>query len=233
MDDGLGSRGDSDDLAELAASFDRPWNPYRLIWITFFAGSLAGGILLGRNAVRLGLPDGRRVFGILLGYAVLGVAIAVGIGFVLMKNFEERRMERLAALIIEEAGKEPHDPAETQRILAEADRILAGDSVAPSTDGGVDAKRSKPSIAERALARARESRSPRIDPSVKFWIRNGLAFAGAVLAGFLARPQFARYELAEEYGVKPGPLLGPALAAAAISIVFEFGVLSVLIVFLR
>lgn len=58
---------DPDDLlspklteADDAVGFDRPWNPWSLVTLTFFFGLLAGGGLLAFNFDRLGMP-GRRL----------------------------------------------------------------------------------------------------------------------------------------------------------------------------
>jgi hypothetical protein len=61
------SRSFDDDLlapelteADDAVGFDRPWNPWSLVTLTFFFGLPAGGSLLALNFDRLGMP-GRRL----------------------------------------------------------------------------------------------------------------------------------------------------------------------------
>jgi hypothetical protein len=39
-----------------AVGFDQPWNPWSLIVLAFFTGTLAGGGLLAWNFLRLGMP---------------------------------------------------------------------------------------------------------------------------------------------------------------------------------
>src|SRR5690606_30786669 len=43
--------------ADDAVGFDRPWNPWSLVMLVFFAGPLFGGVLAARNFVRLGQPE--------------------------------------------------------------------------------------------------------------------------------------------------------------------------------
>jgi hypothetical protein len=43
--------------ADDAIDFDRPWNPWSLVVLTFFFGIVAGGGLLAHNFRRLGIPD--------------------------------------------------------------------------------------------------------------------------------------------------------------------------------
>jgi hypothetical protein len=72
--------------ADDAVGFDRPWNPWSLVTLTFFCGLLAGGGLLALNFARLGMP-GRRlptlaVVLLLTTVGVLAVAWAVGSGLI-------------------------------------------------------------------------------------------------------------------------------------------------------
>jgi len=43
--------------ADDAVGFDRPWNPWTLVFCTFFFGLMAGGLALAVNFRRLGLPQ--------------------------------------------------------------------------------------------------------------------------------------------------------------------------------
>jgi len=40
-----------------AVGFDRPWNPYHLVLVTFFSGLPGGGVLLALNFRRLGMKE--------------------------------------------------------------------------------------------------------------------------------------------------------------------------------
>jgi hypothetical protein len=72
--------------ADDAIGFDRPWNPWSLVTLTFFCGLPAGGGLLALNFDRLGMP-GRRlptlaVVVALTTLVVLGRVWAMGSGLI-------------------------------------------------------------------------------------------------------------------------------------------------------
>lgn len=57
------------------SGFDEPWNPYNILYPTFFGGFLAGGVLYGLNFTKLGQDRYRIPTFIGTAVAVLGVAI--------------------------------------------------------------------------------------------------------------------------------------------------------------
>src|SRR5687768_4790814 len=59
-----------------AVEFDRPWNPWSLVTLTFFFGLVAGGGLLALNFRRLGIRG--RLYPAL---AVVGVVVAASAAF--------------------------------------------------------------------------------------------------------------------------------------------------------
>src|SRR5690606_37884850 len=65
--------------ADDAVGFDRPWNPWSLVMLVFFAGPLFGGVLAARNFVRLGQPErSAPAIGLFVAIwlAILGVQLA-------------------------------------------------------------------------------------------------------------------------------------------------------------
>ena len=62
-----------------AAGFQRPWNPYTLLLVTFFSGLPGGGTLLALNFGRLGKPAmvGRTMVLVWLGAVLLYVVVAL------------------------------------------------------------------------------------------------------------------------------------------------------------
>lgn len=98
------SLGESDD----AAGFDRPWNPWSLVVVTFFFGVTAGVGLLAFNYQRLGIKG--RLYGTIAIALVLEVLLtavyvwAVQSGLVDFRNRNDMRTLRTAIRVVSVAA---------------------------------------------------------------------------------------------------------------------------------
>ncbi len=72
--------GEQDDLAGL----DRPWSPWTLVFVTFFAGPVGGGLLFGLNFKRIGRPHA--LWPCVLGGLVLQCVLAALFAWLLLNG---------------------------------------------------------------------------------------------------------------------------------------------------
>jgi hypothetical protein len=87
--------------ADDAVGFDRPWNPWSLVTLTFFFGLIAGGGLVAFNFRRLGMPG--RFYPALAMVATASLLVAGGMEWALAQGVvqtSDRESARLARWIV-------------------------------------------------------------------------------------------------------------------------------------
>ncbi len=79
-----------------AVGFDYPWNPYSIVFATFFAGVFAGGLLFALNYRRLGQP--RRCLPVAVGASAIAIVVylmanlLIGKGIVQIDGIQPHRI---------------------------------------------------------------------------------------------------------------------------------------------